>query len=403
MTPLVSVICPTYNRSAEITATIDSVRAQTVQDWELLVVSDGSDDDTDDHVRDAARADPRVKLHRLDRTGHPSAPRNAGLALAQGEFIAYLDHDDLWRPRHLDVLLELLRTGADFAVTGCTYHDAAGAEAVEFAPLSAFWHPQLQLLGPMFEPSRAGHRRGVVEGVGGWRGGAGLEDWDLWLRIADAGHSFRTVVEPTAALLMDGGTRRNRMARPHRLPLAVVDDARRAHDLLGELRSGRYDEAFRAAVFADTREWYGRMDASGELVKPRDWTGDLDEEIRRVVSGEVRLFDELVLVPSAGRYAIARNLLCSRAEHARRAAELVPAVQPRVLRLVRDLAERGAGEGADLSDGGGRAGLPDADGQAGLLDADGWAGLPDADGRAGLPDAGGRASVSHSAAPALRP
>ncbi|WP_050371204.1 glycosyltransferase family 2 protein [Streptomyces acidiscabies] len=334
-----SVICPTYNRSRKITETIDSVREQTFQDWELLVVSDGSDDDTDDCVRNSARHDPRVKLHSLDRTGHPSAPRNAGLALAQGEFIAYLDHDDLWRPDHLTVLLELLRTGADFAVTGCTYHGATGAEAAEFAPLSAFWHPQLQLLGPMFEPSRAGHRRGVVEGVGGWRGGAGLEDWDLWLRIADAGHSFRTAVEPSAALLMDGGTRRNRMARPHRLPLAIVDDARKAHALLGELRSGRYDEAFREAVFADTRDWYRRMDASGDLVKPADWSGDLDEEIRRVVSGEVRLFDELVLVPERGGYAIARNLLCSRAEHARRAARLVPSVQPRVLRLVRDLAE----------------------------------------------------------------
>ncbi|MET8980878.1 glycosyltransferase [Streptomyces sp. NPDC004539] len=339
--PTVSVICPTYNRSAKITETIDSVRAQTLQDWELLVLSDGSDDDTDDRVRDSARQDPRVHLHRLDRTGHPSTPRNTGLALARGEFIAYLDHDDLWRPDHLTTLLELLRTGADFAVTGCTYHDTTGAEPVEFAPLSAFWHPQLQLLGPMFEPSRAGHRRGVVEGVGGWRGGAGLEDWDLWLRIADAGHTLRTVVRPTAALLMDGGTRRNRMPRPHRLPLAVVDDARMAHDVLGELRSGRHDEAFRAAVFADTRDWYRRMDESGDLVKPLDWSGDLDDEIRRVVSGEVRLFDELVLVPERGRYAIARNFLCSRAEHARRAALLVPSVQPRVLRLVRELAQGG--------------------------------------------------------------
>ncbi|QNP75955.1 glycosyltransferase [Streptomyces roseirectus] len=337
----VSVICPAYNRSREITATIDSVRAQTHQDWELLVVSDGSDDDTDDWVRRAAREDPRVRLHRVARSGHPSGPRNAGLALARGEFIAYLDHDDVWRPDHLRVLLGLLRADADLAATGCTYHDADGAQAVEFAPLSAFWHPELQVLGPMFEPSRVGHRRGVVEAVGGWRGGAGLEDWDLWLRIADAGHTFRTAVAPTADLLMDGGTRRNRMPRPHRLPLAVLDDARAAHALLGELRSGRYDDAFRAAVLADMRDWYRRMSDSGELVRPLDWDGDLDTEIERVVSGEVKLFEELVLVPERGRYAVARNLLCSRTEHAHRAARLVPVVQPRVVGLVRELAEAG--------------------------------------------------------------
>ncbi|WP_307783080.1 glycosyltransferase [Streptomyces sp. MBT53] len=348
--PLFSVICPTYNRSAKITETIDSVRAQTIQAWELLVLSDGSDDDTDDWVLRAAHQDPRVRLHRVERSGHPSGPRNAGLALARGEFIAYLDHDDLWRPGHLKALLGMLRAGADFAVTGCTYHDADGAEAAEFAPLSAFWHPQLQLLGPMFEPSRAAHRRGVVERVGGWRGGAGLEDWDLWLRVADAGYTFRTVVEPTAALLMDVGTRRNRMPRPHRLPLVVLDDARTAHGLLRELRSGRHDESFRAAVSADMRDWYRRMDDSGTLVRPLDWDGDLDDEIRRVVSGDVKLFEELVLVPDRGRYALARNLLCSRTEHARRAARLVPSVQPRVLRLVRDLAEDGPGGRAGGSD-----------------------------------------------------
>jgi glycosyltransferase involved in cell wall biosynthesis len=349
-TVTVSVVCPTYNRSRQITETIDSVRAQTFHEWEMLVISDGCDDDTEDWVRRSARQDARVRLHRVERSGHPSGPRNAGLALARGEFIAYLDHDDVWRSDHLRVLLGMLRADADLAVTGCTYHHADGREAAAFSPLSAFWHPELQVLGPMFEPSRVGHRRGVVERVGGWRNGAGLEDWDLWLRVADAGRTFRTVVEPTAALLVDGGTRRNRMPRPHRLPMAVLDDARTAHGLLSELRSGRHDASFRAAVLADTRDWYRRMADSGALVRPLDWSGDLDQEIERVVSGEVRLFEDLVLVPEQGRYAIARNLLCSRAEHARRAARLVPSAQPRVLRLLKDMAEGRPGGRAARSD-----------------------------------------------------
>jgi glycosyltransferase involved in cell wall biosynthesis len=342
-TARVSVICPTYNRSQAIMATIDSVRAQTVDDWELLVVSDGCDDDTERWVRQAAQADPRVRLARISRTGHPSGPRNAGLAAARGEFVAYLDHDDLWRDDHLTVALGLLEAGADLVATGCSYRDATGADLAPLSPLAAFWHPQLQLMGPMFEPSRVAHRRGLAEQVGGWRPGAGLEDWDLWLRMADAGLAFRTVVEPTAVLLTDTGTRRHRMQRPHRLSLVALDDAKAAHRLLLELRQGRHDQVFRPATLADTRNWYRQMAATGSLVRPLDWNGDLDAEAERVVHGVDKLFEELVLVPERGRFALAKNLLCARADHARRAAALLPAIQPRQLRLLRELVDEVSG------------------------------------------------------------
>ncbi|MGW0859027.1 glycosyltransferase family 2 protein [Streptomyces sp. NPDC002690] len=332
------MVCPTYNRSQAITRTIDSVRAQTVEDWELLVVSDGCDDDTEEWVARAAREDPRVRLVRIARTGHPSGPRNAGLAGARGAYTAYLDHDDTWHPHHLHVVLGLLDGGAGLAASGCEYRDAAGDPAAGLPPLSCCWHPQLQLMGPMFEPSRVAHRSGLVESVGGWRAGAGLEDWDLWLRLADAGHTFATALEPTAVLLTDGGTRRHRMARPHRMPLVHLADARAAHTLLGELRTGRYDETFRAACREDMREWYADMARDGGFVRPGDWHGDLEDEIDRVVGGAGKLFEELVLVPDRGRFALARNLLCARPEHARRATALLPAVQPRQLRLLTALA-----------------------------------------------------------------
>ncbi|MFE9849130.1 glycosyltransferase family 2 protein [Streptomyces sp. NPDC005576] len=337
--PRVSVICPTYNRSGAIIRTIDSVRAQTVREWELLVVSDGCEDDTEEWVARAAREDPRVRLLRLARTGHPSGPRNAGLAEARGAYVAYLDHDDTWHPHHLRVVLELISGGADVAASGCEYRDATGGVAAELPPLSCCWHPQLQLMGPMFEPSRVAHRSGLVESVGGWRPGAGLEDWDLWLRLADAGHTFATALEPTAVLLTDGGTRRHRMARPHRIPLVHLADARAAHALLRELRTGRHDGVFRAACREDMREWYAAMARDGGFVRPTDWHGDPLDEIDRVVGGAAKLFEELVLVPDRGRFALARNLLCARTEHARRATALLPAIQPRQLRLLTELAE----------------------------------------------------------------
>ncbi|MFD6528732.1 glycosyltransferase family 2 protein [Streptomyces sp. NPDC060184] len=355
--PRVTVVCPTYNRSEAITRTIDSVRAQTVEEWELLVVSDGSDDDTEAWVARAAREDPRVRLVALSRTGHPSGPRNAGLAEARGAYTAYLDHDDTWHPHHLRTVLELLEGGADLAASGCEYRDATGGVAAGLPPLSCCWHPQLQLMGPMFEPSRVAHRSGIVEAVGGWRTGAGLEDWDLWLRLADAGRTFATALEPTAVLLTDGGTRRHRMARPHRMPLVHLDDARAAHALLGELRAGSHDETFRASCREDMREWYAGMVRDGGLVRPVDWHGDLGDEIDRVVGGTGRLFEELVLVPDRGRFALARNLLCARPEHARRATALLPAVQPRQLRLLNGLAERAGRAGqAGQAERSGRAG-----------------------------------------------
>ncbi len=89
------------------------------------------------------------------------------------------------------------------------------------------WHPELQLMAPLFEPSRVAHRRGVAERAGRWRDGAGLEDWDLWLRIADSGIGFRTVAEPTVTLTVDPTTRRHRTARRHILPLAEFTVPRR--------------------------------------------------------------------------------------------------------------------------------------------------------------------------------
>jgi hypothetical protein len=86
------------------------------------------------------------------------------------------------------------------------------------------------------------------------------------------------------------------------------------------------------------KDWYRQMDATGALVRPEDWSGDLEAEIERVVGCVEKLFEEIVLVPERGRVALAMNLLCSRPEHARRASALLPAIQPRQLRLLRELA-----------------------------------------------------------------
>ena len=105
--PRVSVIVATYNWSSVLRHAITSVLRQTMTDFELLVVGDGCTDDSADVV--AATGDPRVQWINLpENSGHQSAPNNEGLRRARGELIAYLGHDDLWLPHHLDASLHAL-------------------------------------------------------------------------------------------------------------------------------------------------------------------------------------------------------------------------------------------------------------------------------------------------------
>lgn len=106
--PLVSVILPTYNRANLIGRAIASVVAQSHREWELIVVDDASTDGTPAVVR--AFADPRIFLVSLPfNCGSPARPRNVGLQLARGDWLAYIDDDNAWRPQHLERLLEAAR------------------------------------------------------------------------------------------------------------------------------------------------------------------------------------------------------------------------------------------------------------------------------------------------------
>lgn len=99
--PLVSVIIPAYNAAPYIASAVDSVLGQTYQNLEVLVIDDGSTDETR-AVMAAYAADPRVRYHYQENRGEAGA-RNAGLRLARGEFIALCDADDLWMPGKLEV------------------------------------------------------------------------------------------------------------------------------------------------------------------------------------------------------------------------------------------------------------------------------------------------------------
>lgn len=105
--PLVSVLMPTYGQAAFVTRAIESLLAQTLRDWELVILDDGSPDDTADVVRPYL-ADPRVRYTRRERNGGLGDALNAAMGLARGRYMAYLPSDDLYYPEHLAGLAAIL-------------------------------------------------------------------------------------------------------------------------------------------------------------------------------------------------------------------------------------------------------------------------------------------------------
>ncbi len=99
--PLVSIITPTYNRKHTISRAIESVKRQTYTNWEMIIVDDGSKDETEQIVRQYAEKDNRIKFLSNGVNKGPSVARNTGIKNSQGEIIAFLDSDDEWMEHHL--------------------------------------------------------------------------------------------------------------------------------------------------------------------------------------------------------------------------------------------------------------------------------------------------------------
>lgn len=108
--PVVSVVMPLYNGGALVAEALASVQAQSFQAWELVVVDDGSTDDSPATVEGASRQDPRIRLLRQENSGGPARPRNRGIEASRGEYVCFLDADDLFHPDKLQALVAAMET-----------------------------------------------------------------------------------------------------------------------------------------------------------------------------------------------------------------------------------------------------------------------------------------------------
>lgn len=143
-TPRVSVITPVRNAAKTLPQTVASIQAQTVADWEVLLIDDASDDGSWTIAQDLAGQDPRVRTLQLESHGGAAMARNAGIRAARGRFIAFLDADDLWRPQKLAKQLPLLEDGAGFVFSSYLRRGATGTERIAHAPSQVTYEQALR-------------------------------------------------------------------------------------------------------------------------------------------------------------------------------------------------------------------------------------------------------------------
>ena len=186
--PLVSVIMPAYNAQRFIREAIDSVIAQTHADWELLVLDDGSSDDTCAVVEDMAAKDERIRLIKNPSNMGVAKTRNRGLDLCRGDYVAFLDSDDIWHPEKLTSQISVMKSkDARLAYTSYAIVDENGAPCK-----NAYVVPEHVSFDDMLKENHIGCSTVMLSSdiAKQYRFATDFyhEDYCLWLDILNAGH-----------------------------------------------------------------------------------------------------------------------------------------------------------------------------------------------------------------------
>ena len=190
--PQFSVIVPTFNRSRFIVPTLESALGQTHAPFEIIVVGDGCTDDSEEVIkREFGREVRWVGLS--EHSASQSAPNNAGIAAARGTHIAYLGHDDIWSPCHLEMLAAVLNDDRTaFGVSGCIFHGPPGSMYYQYTGL---FDDSAAAAHEFFPPSSISHRRDLTGRLGQWRDPREIKppvDCEFLLRAAHSGCRFKS-------------------------------------------------------------------------------------------------------------------------------------------------------------------------------------------------------------------
>lgn len=196
--PIVSIVMPAFNSASFIEASINSVIHQELQEWELLVVDGGSRDDTCEIVSRYSVADPRIRLVANHDDKGPAHARSTGVRLARGDYVAFLDGDDLWLRSKLSTQIDFMQlTGTVFSYTQYRVMDSQGTEVS--CPVNI--HRQYSYPSYLFLRGigcstvvikRSLFTEEVLETYGLWHG----EDTLWWLKLLRAGAQAHGIFQP---------------------------------------------------------------------------------------------------------------------------------------------------------------------------------------------------------------
>ena len=199
--PLVSILVPVYNGAAFLSDALTSVQQQTYQNFEIIVVDDGSSDNSYALAQKFAEADCRIKTLRQSNGGTQAA-RNTALHHASGEWIALLDQDDVWLPKKLESQIALLKAFpcANLLFTNYVHWDGVRDLGARYTKRHKFPDGDVGanlVRWCLFGASTVMIQRAAAEEVGGFDPKFHLSgDWDLWLRLAEKGLLAKGVWEP---------------------------------------------------------------------------------------------------------------------------------------------------------------------------------------------------------------
>lgn len=256
--PLVSVIIPTYNCARYLEEAIDSALAQTYPRVEVVVVDDGSTDNTEAVVRSYG---PRVRYVHQANAGTPSA-RNTGVAASTGELIALLDHDDRWLPEKL-----ALQAPYFSDPTVVMVHGGGRVFDAETGRITSEYLPEPELgTHDLLEWCRVGCatvvlRRSALEAAGPFDPSVpGADDWDMWIRISARGRVLgcRRLVSEIREHVGNQGKRIDRM---YPIICRVIEKHRDTHAACPECRS-----AYRSAKARAREDYYVKTCSRATLV-----------------------------------------------------------------------------------------------------------------------------------------
>lgn len=208
--PRFTVVIPTYNRAEALRRTLKSVLDQSFRDFEVIVVDDGSTDHTRTIVEQWG--DARIRYAWIQNSGGPATPRNVGMSMATGEWLSFLDSDDLWHPLKLEAISLSIDRDPEVDAIGndeVIRHADGNLAVLHHGPATPDFYRTLLVEGNRCSTSAMTVRRAFVEAYGLRFNTAAeyviVEDYDFWMRLALHGARYRFLNQALGEYVLGDG------------------------------------------------------------------------------------------------------------------------------------------------------------------------------------------------------